>query len=233
MNTVENESDIRKSRAKKFANAVTVYPVSCERLAAGRTDEQWLEGVLAGGAKIVQLRDKHSDDRMLLEKARFFREKTFAAGALFIVNDRVDIALMSGADGVHVGQNDLPPLEIRKCAPHLIIGVSCNSRKDVIELSENVEKGLQCADYYNIGPIYTTETKEGLKKFLGPDAVREFSALCSLPFTVMGGIKDHHVGELRRAGAKRIAVVTAISQAENIAAETARWMKMISESRYE
>src|SRR3989338_7824127 len=118
------KTELYQQRLKKFIEEVTLYPVSCERLAKGRDDITWLEAVLAGGAKIVQLRDKESDTLRLLEKARIFRRKTLEAGALFIVNDRVDIALISGADGVHLGNSDLPAAEVRALAPELIIGVS-------------------------------------------------------------------------------------------------------------
>src|SRR5512135_1258938 len=87
-----DRGELYARRLRQFVDEVTVYPVSCERLAAGRTDEQWLAAVLRGGARIVQLRDKESDDRRLLAKARYFRQRTREAGALFLVNDRVDIA---------------------------------------------------------------------------------------------------------------------------------------------
>lgn len=218
-------------RVEQFINALTVYPVSCEPLAAGRTDVQWLDGVLAGGARIVQLRDKVSGDAEFLRKARYFRKKTREAGALFIVNDRVDIALMSDADGVHVGQGDLLPAEIRKIAPDLLIGLSCNSRENVVALAELGGVETNPVSYFNIGPLYATATKEGLRDFLGPEAVREFSALCPLPFSVMGGIKEQHVEELVKAGARRIAVVTALSQAADIERATAKWMKLITSSQ--
>ncbi len=218
-------------RVERFSKALTVYPVSCEPLAAGRTDVEWLDGVLAGGAKLVQLRDKVSGDRELLLKAKHFRKRTQEAGALFIINDRVDIGLMVDADGVHVGQGDLPPAEIRKIAPELLIGLSCNNREDVVALAELGRTETNPVSYFNIGPLYATATKDGLQDFLGPEAVGEFSALCPLPFSVMGGIKEQHVEELVKAGAHRIAVVTAISQATDIERETAKWMKMITSSQ--
>ncbi|HKJ64449.1 MAG TPA: thiamine phosphate synthase [Desulfopila sp.] len=218
-------------RVEQFSKALTVYPVSCEPLADGRTDVQWLEGVLAGGAQIVQLRDKVSGDAKLLQKAKRFRKMTQEAGALFIINDRVDIALMAEADGVHVGQGDLPPAEIRKIAPELLIGLSCNSREDVAALVELGQAETNPVSYFNIGPLYATATKDGLQDFLGPGVVGEFSALCPLPFSVMGGIKEQHVEELVKAGAQRIAVVTALSQATDIERETAKWMKMITSSQ--
>ncbi len=220
-------------RLAQFEEEVTLYPVSCEKLAAGRSDRAWLDDVLSGGARIVQLRDKESSDRKLLEKARYFREKTREAGALFLVNDRLDIALLSAADGLHVGQDDLPPAEIRILAPDLLIGQSCNTLDQVKALGRAVARSESPVSYFNIGPLYPTGTKEGLKTFLGPQAVAEFSRACSLPFTVMGGIKLEHVAELCGVGARRIAVVTAISQAKNMAAETRRWIEAIQTARSE
>ncbi len=237
--TIDNEKvqgegvnlEVYQRRIEQFENEVTVYPVSCEKLAGGRSDRQWLDLVLAGGAKIVQLRDKESKDAHLLEKARYFREKTKEAGALFLVNDRLDIALLADADGMHVGQGDLPPEEIRTLAPDMIIGLSCNSEKDVEILGKKIEKDPRLVSYFNVGPIFPTGTKEGLKTFIGPESIEIFTQKCSLPFTVMGGIKFKHVEELVHCGAKRIAVVTALSQAEDIGKETARWMETISKAR--
>jgi len=211
-----------QQRLRKFIEEVTLYPVSCERLAKGRDDLAWLDAVLAGGAKIVQLRDKESDGLRLFEKARIFRQKTLEAGALFIVNDRVDIALLSGADGVHLGNSDIPAPEVRALAPELIIGVSCNTE----EQAATAEK--RGASYFNIGPIYATKTKDGLSAFLGTAAIPKFSARCGLPFTVMGGIKKEHIPELVAMGARRLAVVTALTCADDIAAETSGWLAAIT-----
>ena len=200
---------------------VSIYPVSCEPLANGRSDIEWLEGVLVGGARMVQLRDKVSDDLAFYRKALVFREKTKEAGALFIVNNRVDIALLVKADGVHLGNTDLPVLEVRKLAPTLIIGVSCNTPE---QASTARDRG---ASYFNIGPLYPTATKKNLTPFLGPEAIETFTALCDLPFTVMGGVKRNHVPELVNRGARRIAVVTALTQADDIAKETRCWIEEI------
>lgn len=203
-------------RLQQFVKSVDIYPVSCERLAGGRSDRQWLDAVLAGGARIVQLRDKDSSDRELLEKARYFRLKTREAGALFFVNDRFDIALLSQADGIHLGQDDLPPKAVRALAPDMIIGLSCNTEQQARQLGQLEQQGNCPVSYYNIGPLYSTGTKEGLVRFLGIDAIERFSRYSSLPFTVMGGIKLEHIDELVCAGARRIAVVTAISQAKDM-----------------
>ena len=210
-----------------FREKVTIYPVSCEPLANGRSDIEWLEGVLAGGAKIVQLRDKYSDDRTFYQKALIFREKTNDAGALFIVNNRLDIALLAHADGVHLGNNDLPVEKAREFGPDLIIGVSCNEKKQVSTVKE------RGGSYYNIGPIYTTKTKKNLTPFLGSDAIESFSSLCDLPFTVMGGVKRDHIQDLVAKGVRRIAVVTALTQAKDIAAETRLWIEAIDKASAE
>jgi thiamine-phosphate pyrophosphorylase len=212
---------------QQFVGSVDIYPVSCEKLCMGRSDKEWLEGVIAGGAQIVQLRDKHSEDRQLLAKARYFREQTRRAGVLFMVNDRVDIAMLADADGLHVGQKDLPAEELRRLVPDMIIGVSCNTEEQARELGRLEQQGKLAASYYNIGPIYRTGTKEGLSTFIGPEAIGRFSRHCSLPFTVMGGIKLEHVSDLVTAGARRIAVVTAISQQKNMMQATRQWCEKI------
>jgi len=222
---------VYEKRLKQFVDEVGVYPVSCEKLAAGRTDQEWLDQVIAGGAKIVQLRDKESNDRELLAKARYFREKTREAGVLFFLNDRLDIALLSDVDGMHVGQKDLPPVEIRKLAPDILIGFSCNTEEQTITLGKEVEQEKSAVSYYNIGPLFETGTKEGLHHFLGAAGINDFSRHCKLPFTVMGGIKLNHLDELLHAGARRVAVVTAISMAEDIAKETTTWQQRIVSGR--
>lgn len=219
---MSSQSDYQR-RQQHFINEVTLYPVSCEKLANGRSDLEWLDAVLKGGARIVQLRDKISDDRNLFNKAQIFRQKTREAKALLIINNRLDIAMAVGADGIHLGNGDLPAEEARKLAPEMIIGLSANSEE---QASSAQKRG---ASYYNIGPLFPTATKEGLSSFLGLEAIHRFSARSPLPFTVMGGIKRHHLAELIANGAQRIAVVTAITQAANMAEETAAWITQIEQ----
>lgn len=205
-----------------FSGQVTVYPVSCEKLANGRSDLEWLESVLAGGARIVQLRDKESDDRILYEKALAFRRKTAEVGALFMVNNRLDIALLAGADGIHLGNSDIPAPAARELAPEMIIGVSANTAEQAASAES------RGASYFNIGPLFPTSTKAGLSEFIGSEAIPAYSALSPLPFTVMGGIKFNHLKELTALGARRIGVVTALTQAADIKTETANWVAAIS-----
>jgi len=200
----------REERAKAFSN-IDLYPVTCEKLSAGRSNLKILEGLIAGGAKVVQLRDKEASPGYLYRMAVAFREMTAKAGMLLIVNDYVDIALAVDADGVHLGQDDMPPEVVRDIAPDLIIGVSTHS------LDQALTAQAAGADYINVGPIYPTGTKEVAVKVMGPEAVTDIGSKVDIPFTVMGGIKESNMDALLERGAKRLAVVTAVTQAGDIA----------------
>jgi thiamine-phosphate pyrophosphorylase len=167
---------------------------------------------------VVQLRDKEASPGYLYRMAVIFRQMTAKAGMLLIVNDYVDIALAVGADGVHLGQDDMPPEAVRDIAPDLVIGVSTHS------LEQALAAQASGADYINIGPIYPTGTKKVSVKIMGPEAVTQIGSKVQIPFTVMGGIKESNMDELLKRGAKRLAVVTAVTEAENIA-ETVRQMR--------
>jgi thiamine-phosphate pyrophosphorylase len=212
----------REERKALFEN-IDIYPVTCERLSGGRTDLDVLEGLIEGGAKIVQLREKHLCQRDFFRLAEKFRERTAKAGMLLIINDRVDVALGVGADGVHLGQNDLPLGAARKIAPDLLIGVS----------THNLEQGLRAqkegADYVNIGPIFSTQTKEGVEHFLGPKEICAIAPRLAIAFTVMGGIKEANIRQVLEAGARKIAVVTALTRAEDIARAVRTFRKIIGE----
>ena len=199
----------RKERAEVFSN-IDLYPVTCEKLSAGRSNIQVLEGLIAGGAKVVQLRDKEASPGYLYRMAVVFRKMTAKAGMLLIVNDYVDIAMAVDADGVHLGQDDMPPEAVRNIAPDLIIGVSTHS------LSQALTAQSAGADYINVGPIFPTGTKEVAVKVMGLEAVTDIGSKVEIPFTVMGGIKESNMDEVLERGARRLAVVTAVTEAEDI-----------------
>jgi thiamine-phosphate pyrophosphorylase len=203
-------SPVRQKRIDAFRE-IDLYPVTCESLSAGRSNVQVLEGLIAGGARVVQLRDKEASQGELYKTAVTFREMTTKAGMLLIVNDYVDIALAVGADGVHLGQDDMPPEVIRDIAPDLIIGVSTHS------LDQALTAQAAGADYINVGPIYPTGTKEVAVKVMGPEAVTTIGSKVDIPFTVMGGIKESNMDELLKRGARRLAIVTAVTEADDIA----------------
>jgi thiamine-phosphate pyrophosphorylase len=205
-----------KKERNRLLIEIDLYPVTCQELSAGRTSLEILDGVLAGGAKIIQLREKTLSGAALYELAVAFRRKTREAGALFIVNDHLDIALAAEADGVHLGQSDLPLEAARRIAPDLILGRSTHN------LTQALEAEVQGADYVNIGPIYPTQTKRGHSVLLGPDAIRQIGPRLRIPFTVMGGINERNLDDVLAAGARRVAVVTAVTQAPDVAAVVRR-----------
>ncbi|MDR3556035.1 MAG: thiamine phosphate synthase [Syntrophobacteraceae bacterium] len=211
--------DERRGRFEK----IDIYPVTCERLSSGRSDLEVLEALIEGGARIVQLREKELCQRDFFRLAETFRKRTAHAGMLLIINDRVDVAVGVGADGVHLGQDDFPVRAARAMAPDLLIGVS----------SHNIEEALRAqdegADYVNIGPIFPTGTKEGVERYLGPEAISTMAPLLRIAFTVMGGIKETNIGQVLEAGARKIAVVTALTQAPDIARGVRAFRNIISQ----
>jgi thiamine-phosphate pyrophosphorylase len=204
-----------REKRKATFNEIDVYPVTCERLSAGRSNFEVLEAVIRGGARIIQLREKERSKRDLFDLALTFREVTARAGMLLIINDHLDIALAAAADGVHLGQDDLPLTAARRLAPDLVIGISTHS------LEEALDAERDGADYVNIGPVFATSTKAGVDRGLGPEAIASIGSRLSVPFTVMGGIAAANLDEVLAAGARRIAMITAITQAADIA-ETVR-----------
>jgi thiamine-phosphate pyrophosphorylase len=168
-----------------------------------------IQQAAAGGVDIVQLREKSLSDKELLARAHEVRRWTRECRVLFIVNDRPDIARLVEADGVHLGQDDMPVMEARKIlGPNALIGVSTHS------LDQVRQAVLDGADYIGIGPTFPSKTKE-FDVFPGLEFVRAASAETSLPAFVLGGISAENVAEVAAAGGRRIAVSAAISQADD------------------
>ncbi len=164
----------------------------------------------AGGVDIVQLREKSMPDRRLRELAGYVREWTAEAGLLFIMNDRPDIAALVGADGVHLGQDDLSIAEARRIVgSDKIVGVSTHNMQ---QLQSAVLEG---ADYLGVGPVFASQTKS-FEILAGLDFVREASKHTSVPWFGIGGITVENVPQFREAGGQRIAVSSAICQSANV-----------------
>lgn len=218
------DNEVRlKTRNERLAmfNHVDIYPVTCETLSQGRTDLEVLEAAISGGARIIQLREKSLSKKAFYDLAVAFRERCTQAGILFIINDHLDVALSVGADGVHLGQDDFPLMQARKLGPELILGASTHNREEALQAERDG------ADYYNIGPIYATDTKERLSEFLGPERIPSISEGIRIPFTVMGGIKKHHLKSLLQYGARKVAVVTAVTKAADMAAAVSEMSEIL------
>ena len=206
-----------KERVEAFKKA-SVYPVVTTDFCAGRNPLDVVRSILEGGAKVVQVREKTMCDRDYLNLLKEARKLTDEFGALLIADDRLDAALLADADGVHLGQDDLPCAEARKIAPQLFIGVSTHNRDELLAAQRD-----GCS-YLNIGPIFPTGTKSLPMNPLGLETLSELAPQVKVPFSVMGGIKFSHLKTLRSHGCLHIAAVTAFTQAENPAAEIRKWI---------
>lgn len=188
-----------------------LYVVTDEHLLPGRSHLTIAQGAIEGGADVVQLRDKNRTARELLELAGMIRSIAAAAGVKFIINDRLDLALLA-ADGVHFGQSDIPVGSARRLAPRpFIIGASVGS----VEQAICAEK--DGADYVAISPVFTTGSKTDAGPGHGLELVREVRAAVKIPVLAIGGITLANAPDVIRAGADGCAVISGVVSAPEIA----------------
>jgi thiamine-phosphate diphosphorylase len=191
-------------------------------LAPGRDHVSIAEAVLAGGADMIQLRDKAGDLRNLLPQARAIRALCRHRGAIFLVNDRIDLALAADADGAHVGQEDLPADRARSLlGTGRILGVSTHS------LGQAEAARRAGADYIGFGPIFPTGTKNTGYAPRGVEALREIRHSVSLPILAIGGITLENVSAVIEAGATAPAVISAVVAAPDIAAAAGAFRRKV------
>jgi thiamine-phosphate pyrophosphorylase len=181
-------------------------------------DPRWARGPLEqaraacrGGAAVVQLRAKHAADAVALGWAEAIRAETRAAGALFVVNDRFDLALASGADGVHLGQEDLPPARLPAAAlERLLIGRSTHTWEEALAAAG------EPVDYLAFGPLFPTASKASAHAARGLELLREVAARAApRPVIAIGGIDAERAVDALRAGAAGVAVIAAVAGAED------------------
>jgi thiamine-phosphate pyrophosphorylase len=184
-----------------------------------------LPAILEAGADLVQLRDKDADDERLVAVARSARTACLAHGALLVMNDRPDLAVAAGADGVHVGQDDLDLDDARRIAgPGLLVGVSTHSRDQILAAERST------ADYLGVGPVHATPTKPG-RPAVGLDLVRDAAELAVKPFFAIGGIDAGTLPAVLGAGATRVAVVRAVTEAPDPPAAVRALAAVLEEAR--
>lgn len=196
-----------------------IYGITAEKFSNGRTNIEVVRQMLAGGIRIIQYREKrpHKSFAEMLAECRAIRALTRAAGAVFIVNDYPSLALLADADGVHVGQDDLPVPEVRRLVgPHRLIGLSTH---DPDQAGAAVTAG---ADYIGVGPLFATQTKDDVCAPVGLGYLEHAVATCPLPFVAIGGIKEHNLPSVLMRGAKTVCLVTEIVGAKDITATARR-----------
>ncbi|TKX80253.1 thiamine phosphate synthase [Halorubrum sp. SD626R] len=204
------------------------YLVTQGSRSAGRDTEAIVEAAIAGGVDAVQLREKGSSARERYELGHRLRDLTADAGVPLIVNDRVDLAAAVDADGVHLGQSDLPAEVAReRLGTDAIVGVSAST---VAEARAAAEAG---ADYVGVGAVYRTGTKDvpDAKDGIGTDRVREIADAVDLPVVGIGGIDADNAGAVATAGAAGVAVVSAITAAEDPRAATAALREVVDDAQ--
>ncbi|MFC1736468.1 thiamine phosphate synthase [Candidatus Hydrogenedentota bacterium] len=187
-----------------------LYLITDRASSGGRTHVKIMRAAIAAGGSCIQLRDKKVSDSVFYREALALRELTANMGVRFIVNDRIHVALAIGADGVHVGQDDMPAKVVRKLIGlDMILGVSTHCL-------EQAEAAIKAgADYIGVGPVYPTQTKEDVCAAVGLDYVRQVKENFEIPFVAIGGIKVHNVADVIMAGANNIAAVSEIVTAED------------------
>lgn len=195
-------------------------------LAPGRDHADIARAALEGGADMIQLRDKTGNLRDLLPQARAIVALCRSHGAIFIVNDRVDLALAAEADGAHVGQEDLPAADARRLlGPGRILGVSTHDLEQA-----QAARGAE-ADYIGFGPVFPTGTKDTGYIPRGVAGLREIRQAMSLPILAIGGITLENVATVIEAGATAPAVISGIVAASDIAAAAAAFRKHVATAK--
>jgi thiamine-phosphate pyrophosphorylase len=203
----------------------SLYVILDRTVARGLDLVTLLEATIAGGCRMVQLREKQWPSGRLLALAGQLLARCREAGATFIVNDRVDLAVALGADGVHVGQDDLPPgLARPMLRPGMLLGVSTHS----LEQARTAQAAG--ADYVAVGAMFPTATKPDFE-LVGPDLIRKLRTEIRAPLIGIGGITHDNVGEVIQAGAAGVAVISAVCAADDPEHATRRFIEVIRAAR--
>jgi|TARA_B100001971_G_C18235178_1_gene566639 thiamine-phosphate pyrophosphorylase len=193
-----------------------------DRSLSRKTVIEDVEAAVRAGVRIVQYREKELSTKDIFEEAKRIREITKLSGVLLIVNDRVDIALAVYADGVHIGQDDMPYEKARELlGDDKIIGVTAHNVKEAVEAEQ------LGADYVGISPIFATATKKDAGKPAGIRLIEEVKEIIKIPFVAIGGINFENIGSVLDAGAKSVVTISAIVTKEDVEEECKKFIATI------
>jgi thiamine-phosphate pyrophosphorylase len=199
-----------------------IYLVTDRGLCGGRSLEEVVGAALRGGVAYVQLREKNLSTRLFVEEARVVKQLLASRGVPLIINDRLDVALACEADGVHIGQDDMPYETARRLlGPKAIIGLSVETWADV-EAAQKLD-----VDYLGVSPVFATPTKTDTREPWGLDGLRQIQAANRHPLVAIGGINAANAKAVAEAGAPCLAVVSAICSADDPAAAAATLKKIL------
>lgn len=202
--------EIRRKIENVLPNGI--YGITAEKFSKGRYNIHVVQQMIEGGIKVIQYREKHGPKsfKEMYDECVEIRKITQDNGVMFIVNDYIELALLVDADGVHVGQDDLPVRDVRKLVGDKVIGLSTHSPE---QAQEAIEWGV---DYIGVGPLYKTNTKDDVCDPVGLEYLDYVVKNVSIPFVAIGGIKEHNINEVHDHGAKTICLVTEIVGADDI-----------------
>ncbi len=191
-----------------------IYAITAEEHSLGRSNIEVVRQLIDAGIKVIQYREKDKKAGQKYRECLEIREMTRRAGVTFIVNDDVDIAVLVDADGVHIGQDDLPVREVRRLVgDEMVVGLSTHTPEQACAaLAEGV-------DYIGVGPIFATRTKKDVCAPVGLSYLDYVVKNINIPFVAIGGIKEHNIAEVARRGARSIAMVTEIVGSPDIVAK--------------
>ncbi len=189
----------------------------------GRAHEAVAEMALNGGIKTIQFREKNMNSREMLNTAKRLRDLCDGYKATLMINDRVDIALTTGADGVHVGQEDMPPQEVRRIFKGMV-GVSVNNLKEAVEAE-------RYADYLGAGPVFSTTTKEDVREVIGVEGLKRIVEAVSIPVVGIGSINIDNAPEVLQTGVAGIAVISTIAASSDPAGDAAKLLDVVKDSK--
>jgi thiamine-phosphate pyrophosphorylase len=209
---------LRQDKVKRLSGLYVIIDTTALR---GRNHIKVASQAIKGGAKVIQLRDKEHGKKELLPVAQGLRDLCAEQGILFIMNDDLDVALAVDADGLHVGQYDLPVKVARRLLPiDKILG--CSARTTDKAMAAQSEG----ADYIAVGAMYTTPTKESAE-VVGPVRLKQLREVLTLPLVAIGGINKDNLREVLAAGVDSVAVISAVLEAEDVAEASRRMVKII------
>lgn len=198
-----------------------IYGITGDNFAHGRSNLECVKAMIDGGIKIIQYRDKTKSIKEKVKEAREIRELCREHNVVFIVNDHVDIAILVDADGVHIGQDDMSPADVRKLiGSDKIIGLSTHSEEQGMKAYLDPD-----VDYIGVGPIFPTTTKDTAP--VGLEYLEYAVKNLHLPFTAIGGIKEHNIHEIISRGAENICLVSDIVGAPDIAEKVKHLQKLM------
>jgi len=218
---------ISGNRNKTFPST-DIYCLTAESLSSGRSNLTVVDEMIKAGVKVIQYREKEKAFGDKYKECMKIREMTQANDVTFIVNDHVDLALMTQADGVHIGQTDYPVEAVRALTgDNFIIGISTHAPEEALRAQESG------ADYIGVGPIYSTKTKTDVCDPVGLEYLDFAVKNITIPYVTIGGIKEHNIHEVVRSGATCVGIVSEITGADNIGNKIQSIRKKIKDAQNE